>query len=477
MSQEIKDAIARRALVTLIVSAIAIPLSIAAFVSYFILKSYAKANIRVDTAAPIHVLNENWRGFAQGGEEVGVRMLDPVVPHLSALAPRYIRIDHIYDFYDVVHRVDGGGLSFDWRHLDATVCDIYETGARPFFALGYMPKALSDSGSPIDPPRDWNEWRQVVQATIERYSGRQSVLCDGQVTGDRLSETYYEVWNEPDLEQFGKWSIYGGAKSYLTMYHHAAKAAASAADTHHFSLGGPATTAPYKNWMRTFVDYAKRNSLRLDFLSWHKYTDNPQDYARDLRDVDSWLTADAYPSYYNVQRVISEWGIDSQSSDVYNGRRAAAHAAATVTEFAKGGLDLALAFEPVDGPQSMFGLIDREGRVKPRYSAFRLLNSVAGNHVLSVSGETEHVRILGTKNPQTGAIVLVISNYDRSDRHEEEVPITLGNLAPGTYEMHISTLGIPRRKTDSITIVGGEDVARSIYMLPNDVAVIEITPQ
>lgn len=476
MQDDIKATLRRRLMVTLVVTALALPLSIGLFVSYFILGTFAKANIRVDASRPVAVLKDNWRGFAQGGEEIGARMIQPVIPHMKTLNPRYIRIDHVYDFYDVVKRDGANHLVFNWGQLDQTVCDIYATGAKPFFSLGYMPATISSDGTPIGAPNDWNEWAQTVQATIERYSGQETILCDGQVLGDKLNDIYYEVWNEPDLEQFGKWSIYGGNKSYLNLYYHAAMGADRAQNVRTFAIGGPSTTAPYRNWMQTFMRYVQQNRLRMDFLSWHKYSDDPESYGRDIRDTHSWLNADTYPSYYNVPFIVTEWGIDSTGTEAYNGRVAAAHAVAVVKEMIANQLQLGLAFEPVDGPQSQFGVIDRNGKTKPRYYAFKMLDTLKGAHALGVSGETDHIRIIAAKQPTTGEVAIIAANYDTAGRHEEEVPITISGLAPGTYQIFTTTLGLPRREIEGATVTGTEDVARSVYLLPNDVVLIEVVP-
>jgi hypothetical protein len=476
MNSDIKETLRKRLILTLVTTGIALPLSIGLFVSYFILGSFAKANIRVEAGAPTSIIHTNWKGYAQGGEEIGVRMLEPVVPQLKALQPQFVRIDHVYDFYDVVKRDGAGHLVYNWQNLDNTVCDIYQTGAKPFFALGYMPNALSSDGSLISPPNNWNEWAAVVRATVERYSGANTSLCNGTVSGSMMGDVHYEVWNEPDLEQFGKWSIYGGEKSYKNLYYYAAYGAASAQDTLPFALGGPGTTAPYRNWMQTFMQYVQSQHLRLDFLSWHKYTDKPDDYGRDLADVKKWLTAEAYPSYFNVPQIITEWGIDSNPTDAYNQRISAAHTVASVEEMIHNNLSFALAFEPVDGPQSTFGIIDRSGHTKPRYEAFKILNQLESSFGLTVSGETDHVRVIAGKNTQSGAITLILSNYDKANRHEEEVPITIAGLAPGVYRIFTTTLGLPRREVDPATIVGNEEVLRSIYMLPNDVSMIELVP-
>ncbi len=56
-------------------------------------------------------------------------------PQIAGLYPRYIRLDHIYDFYDVINRDTNGNLIFNFEKLDQTVCDIYNTGAKTIFSL------------------------------------------------------------------------------------------------------------------------------------------------------------------------------------------------------------------------------------------------------------------------------------------------------------------------------------------------------
>ena len=148
------------------------------------------ANIVIQADEVTGPLPHTWRTLAQGGEEKGTRMLEPVVNEIAVLEPRYIRIDHIYDFYDVVSRDAGDGLRFDWSRLDQTVCDILQSGAKPFFSLGYMPETMSSDGTLIGVPRDWSEWELLVQATVERYSGVDTVLC-GNRFDQNLDDVYY----------------------------------------------------------------------------------------------------------------------------------------------------------------------------------------------------------------------------------------------------------------------------------------------
>src|SRR3989339_2204866 len=93
------------------------------------------ANLVVFTGASYVDKVNVWRNLAQGGEETNVRMLAAVLPQVKALGASYIRIDHVFDGYNVVSRDGGGTLQFNWTSLDATINDILAAGAKPYIAL------------------------------------------------------------------------------------------------------------------------------------------------------------------------------------------------------------------------------------------------------------------------------------------------------------------------------------------------------
>lgn len=462
----------RQITISLIAFGIFLPIAAFIFLSYLLIGSFAKANIRVDASRPIGPLKPSWRAIAQGGEKSGVRMLQPVTGQLRSLFPQYIRIDHIYDFYNVVSK-GPGGLSFDWSQLDATVCDIYASGAKPFFSLGYMPGSISSDGSVIAKPSNWDEWKLVVQRTIERYSGQGTILCGGSIKNEQLADVYYEVWNEPDLESFGKWSIYGGDKSYITMYDYASRGARDAQGVQGFKLGGPATTAPYKNWMRTFLTNASQRGLRVDFLSWHRYSTKIDDFAKDTTDVNDWLSEEQFQKYHDIPKVVSEWGYDPAYNATADGPVGAAHLAAAARNFVDQNVELAFTFEAVDGTQASHGILTAEGKPRARFDALRLLNQLDGERI-AVDGESNYIKSIATRNGNT--IRVLLANYDPANQHGEQVPISFSGLEPGTYQMSVTNIGYQKLDFDRVTL-NGEDLQRSIYMSPNHVSVIEITKQ
>jgi len=430
-----------------------------------------KANIVVDATKTSGPFPDRWKALAQGGEEAGVRMLGNVVPQVSELYPRFIRLDHIYDFYDVVSRDSSGNLSFNFSKLDNTVCDIYHTGAKPFFSLGYMPPVISKDGSLIGRPNNWNEWSLLVQKTIEHYSGKNTVLPCGSMYDFWKTDIYYEVWNEPDLETFGKWS----KGEYATLYFYSVKGANSAANILPYKIGGPVTTALYKNWIQQFLNYIIINNLRIDFLSWHHYSKRTDDYMNDIININKWLAENPkYNPYENLPKIISEWGYDSEKNPIADTEVGAAHTLASIRNFITANLEAAFLFEVKDGPSPSWGILDYQGNKKPRWYALQMLNKLEGNQIF-VDGEGTYVTALASKNYDK--ITLILTNYDGSGRNIEAVPVVFKNLTPGKYNLTKTYLNGQKEINLNVEAVNGEILLtgpKAIIMTANSIVELEL---
>jgi len=382
-----------------------------------------KATIVVEADKEIGPMPRMWNNFSQGGESHD-GMLTAAIKPMQALSPDYVRIDHIYDFYDVVKN-ENGRLKFNWTKLDREVEAILKMGAKPFLALSYMPPAL---GSDITgKPDNWDQWQEVVRATIEHYSGKQNKNID---------KVYYEVWNEPDL--FGNWKAWGD-KNYLDLYRQTTIAADNAVNVQSFKLGGPATTGMYRNWIEAMFKMVNEEGLRFDFVSWHRYSLNPEQFKKDVEELSRLLAV--YPRLALKEKVVSEWGLDSENNPGYDDNLGAAHTVASVIEMI-GAVAKAFSFEIKDGlnPENKtfwgrFGMISHEDTglvLKPRYQAFKWLNDL-GETRLYLSGEGSFVKATAARKNKDVQVYLV--NYDKSGRHQETVPVIIKNLLPGNYEM------------------------------------------
>ena len=409
-------------LLGLVMIVVLVGVAIPKTVQYFGKASGTSANLVVNYEGVIGMMPQVWRNLAQGGEE-SKAMLGPVLAEVKALKPEYIRLDHIYDAFGVVSKVDGR-LTYNWSGLDVAVDEILASGAKPFLSLSYMPTAIASSDI-ISPPNDWGEWGQVVQATIEHFSGRNNRNID---------KVIYEVWNEPDL--FGDFKTYG-EKNYLTMYEVSAKAAIRAENTNHFEIGGPAMTALYKNWLERLIKFASEKKLPLDFLSWHRYDQNIEVFEQDAKQADEW--SENIPAFLDLKFYVTEWGIDSQNNLAYDDKLSAIHALA-VTRVMMGRVDRAFVFEIKDGPGQekywgRWGLMTHEKfgkpEMKPRYQALMFLNNLLPFRV-SLAGEGSWVKGIASMN-EAGNLKVLVVNYDSSGKHVESVPISFENLPKGDF--------------------------------------------
>jgi len=425
---------------------------------------YKSANIVIDTRNIEGKIDQTWSSFAQGGEEPPP-MLKAAVPKIRELSPRYIRLDHIFDSYGIVGRNDNNYV-YDFTKLDETVEDIIASGALPFFSLSYMPIAFTNSGSVIDIPSDWNNWKDLVRATIEHYSGS---------SNKNLSSVYYEVWNEPELPQFGGWKL-TPEKDYRLLYLHASKGSEEAQNVNNFYFGGPSVGSYYPNWITDFLSYIEQNNLRLDFYSWHRYTKKPGEYEIDSKRIREKLSA--FPAHASVPLILSEWGLESANDPINSSNIAAAFAVSAITSF-HNDLNLAAAFEILDGPPptgGKWGLLTHEKdssalSPKPRFKAFVALNNISGDKV-KVSGAGTFVNVLASKSDSS--INVILSNYDSENQNSENVPVTFTGLSPASYILKYNyPLEGSSGSYELITTTG--HIEKKFIMLPNTILELELT--
>lgn len=405
-----------------------------------------------------------WSHLSQGGEERD-GMIGDVVKETKALSPTYIRIDHVFDFYDVVGRNTDGTLNYNWTKLDSEITAIRSTGALPFISISYMPSAIS-SGSEIDTPRDWNEWRQVVRALIEHISG---------TNGLNINNVYYEVWNEPDL--FGGFTV-SGQKNYLPMYRFAALGAQDARNTRPFKFGGPAITAFYPAWATSLLTMTSQENLRMDFFSWHRYSKDLTVFETDITKAKESLIS--FPQYADLELVISESGFDSNNNPANDGNLSAIHTLALyATTFDK--IEKLFHFEIKDGPGpsqywGRWGLLTHEKYgtpvAKPRYQALSFLNQMRGEF-FPIYGLGSWVKGFATKDGETIRLLLV--NYDLNGLHTENVPVSFVNMPYNAFTYTRKNF-LGNVETNDVTIASTNWTFVET-MKPNTAAIIEISPK
>lgn len=421
-------------------------------IKYFSRASGTPANLVIDLSGNLGG-TDVWRNLAQGGEEKG-RMILPVISQVKTLSPEYIRIDHIFDFYTPAQ-------------LDEVIGDITATGAKPFISLSYMPVSLAQNGDINNEPNNWSDWENLVKNTVEHISGK---------NGLAISNVYYEVWNEPDL--FGGYKI-GGTKNYLDLYAHSVAGANRASNALPFKIGGPATTGYYANWIKGLTDFTSKNNIRLDFISWHLYSKNLDDYTQDVNSAHVFLKE---AGYTNVETVMSEIGPNSEIDVVYDEYFGAIHFLATSAAL-QDRATRAFTFEIIDGPGptklwGRWGLYTNPKfgapEAKPRVGAINFLNSLIGGIHLPIGGQGSWVRAIAKKYTD-GVTKLLIVNYDPAGKHEEFVPVRFTNLSSGNFTL--KRINFSGGTTSENVATTSAEWATNQYMKPNSAMIFELTPR
>ena len=124
----------------------------------------------------------------------------------------------------------------------------------------------------VHKPADYDQWAKICIGIIRHYN-------EGWADGLKLDLRYFEIWNEAEIGQ-PMWD--GNSEDYYRLYATAAKAIK--ARWPKLMVGGPAAAGlgtlqgdrltPSAH-LRGFMDYCRKESLPLDFLSWHIYPDDP----------------------------------------------------------------------------------------------------------------------------------------------------------------------------------------------------------
>jgi len=412
------------------------------------------ANIIINTQNPgSNISPALWQNISQGGEEP-VDMIKPIIGQIRLLHPQLIRVDHLFDYYDV-YRNDN---NYNFSRLDEVVDSILSTGAKPMLSLSYTTASMSKSGQNAGEPNDWNQWASLVKATAHRYSIEK-----------KISGIYYEVWNEPDL--FGGWH-YGKSPNYSTLYINTAKAVAAGAKGSVYKVGGPAITAYYSNWIKAIFKTASSNNVPLDFISWHKYSTNISDYLADFDNLNKILSD--YPKYFNIERLITEIGPNSDPDKSYDTSQSGIHLISLTTQL-YGKIHRIFSFEAIDGPSPRssvstgWGLLTHDQKPKPRFYAFQFLNKLSGK-LLPSSGDGSWVTSLSSKSGSTFQTLIV--NYDPKNTHIETTPITFQGLTPGRYQLKTSQY-LGKTTTKSFT-VSPSGYIENIYLEPNTAYFLEL---
>jgi xylan 1,4-beta-xylosidase len=354
---------------------------------------------------------------------------------------------------------------YNFQYIDAVYDAILNTGMRPFVEFGFMPQRLASGEKTIfwwkgniTPPRDYARWERLVQALVQHWTKRYG--------HQEVRQWYFEVWNEPNLKDLF-WS--GDQDEYFKLYDATVRAIKSVSPE--YRVGGPATAG--RGWIREMIDHAAKSNVPLDFITTHDYgvtsgaldaegtqqlflDPSPDAIVAGVREVRAQIKTSAMP---NLPLHYTEWSTSYSPRDpVHDSYISAAY----ILSRLKGSEGHAQSmsywtftdiFEengPVPSPfHGGFGLINFQGLRKPSFYAYRFLNRLGTEELVSedphswATRGSSGVQVLfwNYTPPQTKESNQVYFKRDQPSKEIGEVRVSFVGLPRGSYTLNIYRVG------------------------------------
>lgn len=214
-------------------------------------------------------------------------------------SPREVDIHQIFPDFSAD---ENDPASYDFRRTDEYLEQCFNTGAQIIYRLGVSIEHTRIKEH-VHPPENFEKWASVCLHIIHHCN-------EGWANGHHWNIRYWEIWNEPDNQYFMEdrskdpmWS--GTPEQYYDLYAITATKLKKAYPSLLIGGYGASRLSPkYLPYFRGFLDRVKRDNLPLDFFSWHRYADDPEEVYREANIAQEGLDSIGYAHTISI---CDEW--------------------------------------------------------------------------------------------------------------------------------------------------------------------------
>lgn len=206
--------------------------------------------------------------------------------------------EHIVDVHAIFPDFDKDPYdenSYDFVLTDEYLKIIDFAGTKIFYRLGSKIEHQKKKYGTL-PPKDFYKWAVICEHIIRHYNY-------GWADGFHYNIEYWEIWNEPDLDEddsTNKRNWGGTAEQFYKFYNIAAKHLKQTFPE--LKIGGPASCGVWRmEWLENFF---KSLEVKPDFFSWHIYANDMHWFVEKVRRVRELL--DKY-GLYDTESILNEW--------------------------------------------------------------------------------------------------------------------------------------------------------------------------
>ncbi len=346
--------------------------------------------------------------------------------------------------------------SYDFVLTDEYMRVITHGGSEPFFRLGSKIEHWKKKYNTL-PPKDFHKWAVICEHIIRHYT-------EGWADGPSMKITYWEIWNEPDLDPDDSKNkrTWGGTKAqFFDLYEIAAKHLKSCFP--HLKIGGPAL-AHDRVWARDFLNEMKRREVPMDFFSWHVYSNDPRIVAERCRVFRELLDECGYPdteSINNEWNYVCGWEGESWLYSLKQEKsiKGAAFIASTMSLCQYSPLDLLMYYDARPGAMNGMFATDCICDTLKGYYPFKMFNTLYKlGESLGVEVEGEDIYACAAKG-EDGAAVMLTHFAENDSTPETEVELKLSDIAlegEYTFKCYLLDADNDMKKTVEIKTSGKE---------------------
>jgi len=408
--------------------------------------------ILVDASAQAHPFPHFWEQMFGSGRAV-LTLRDSYRRDLRST--KQVTDFHYVRFHAVFHDEMGiydedaqGNPVYNFSYLDQTYDGLLANGVRPFVELSFMPKKLAVKEMlhafwykpTIAPPKDYAKWDNLITHFAQHVIDRYGI--------DEVSQWYFEVWNEPNLDFWG-----GDPRqpTYFELYDHTARALKAVSPK--LRVGGPASAQAA--WADAFLKHCADENVPVDFVSSHVYGNDKSE--------DVFHSQEVIPRNQMVCRAVKKVHDQIKGSSmpslplIWSEFNASYMNEPAVTDMAYMGPWLADTIRQCDGLVDMmsywtfsdvfeeqgvvktpfyggFGLIAAGGIPKPAFNAFAVLHHL-GDERIDLNSDSA----LLTRTKE-GALVLAVWNYAPPEKEGAPRTFTLRFKGTRASEAQVSVV-------------------------------------
>lgn len=221
--------------------------------------------------------------------------------------------------------------SYDFACTDEYILVTLDANTKTYYRLGQKIEHYIKKFH-IYPPEDYKKWAVICEHIIRHYT-------QGWANGYKLDMPYWEIWNEPDLDDGQEYKrTWTGTKMeffelFETTIAHLKKCFPD------LKIGGPAL-AEKEDWADDFLRYMKEKNVPIDFFSWHIYSHNPikiREKGERIRAIMEKYGYGNAESHLNEWNYVKGWADDDfiYSIKAITGLKGSSFALATMAECQK----------------------------------------------------------------------------------------------------------------------------------------------